>query len=201
MTTETPLHIQFSQVAEQLKQDEADIYNRCAASLFWLDQYLDVSEWAYPEWSEENPVPDHFDSPEGLAAACAALRASNLTVSQIRKILTTLTTEDAERVSYAVEMDAGVCLAAEQHFAQHEDSDIGEVIDELREQADECPDCELVMHWLALSHITHYETMSSGLIGELAHNLSPEAKADVRRHLVVGLDGAYERALKAEGVD
>lgn len=199
-TSATPLHLQFERFAAERREEEETIYNRIAASLFWLDEYLGVSDWAYPDWSETDPVPDHFDSPEAIAAACSALQEPKLTVSQIRSIIATLSTEDAEKVSYAVERDAGAVLAAEQHLSHSdaEDKDIGEVLDGLYEQANECEQCDVVLGFLGLSHIVHGETMSSGLLSELVHNLSPEARTDFRHHLVVSLDDAYNRALQVE---
>lgn len=199
MENETlPLHLAFAQVREEKKEERETVIRRCAASIFWCNQYFDAFEWAVPEFKESDldEYLSHFDDPQMALSVTAQLRETDKGVTEIQETLGVLTVDDMEKIAYAIELQCGISLAASEMITDDSPEAYERDFRFMQRQTRECAGCERAISYLILSHIVHQVTLPASVLTHIAHAEDPSVRSDFKDTLVTGLDYAYQRALE-----
>lgn len=194
MSTTQELHKAFAARADEVTKEKQIVQRRIAAELFWLDQWLDASSF-YPT-PEQVPDAEHFDRFEkaNYLNAINQLRKPGMCVHEIHDILDPLTIAEMEQLCMNTEITIGIPLAAEKECEEDDDLEFSEAYETISNNASECEDCQLALSFLVMSHVVHDTTLSTFVVGHIAHGCKELAYA-FRDDLAQSLDVAWEKAV------
>ncbi len=196
-TPTTALHLAFASARDEKQQERDTVLKRCAVSLAECCAHFDAQYWAYPGDDATNN--GNFDNPEIIIELFDRLKDDVQGAYKIRELLSLMSTDDAERITYGVEMACAVGLAAID--LESDGMDITKATGTVTHSSENCADCERVLSLLILSHIVDPITMPVSTLSHICHTEDETVWREYRDILLYGLDSIWEKFTAEQGVN